>query len=88
MSDDAKVAQGPWRAVQQEDGDWEVRAIINSGNHYVLIAFDLTEAVAKKIAAAPDMLEILRRICGSYPGYIPDFVEGAYAAIDKAEGRG
>lgn len=39
------------------------------------------------IAAAPDMLVILRRIRDSYPGYIPDFIEAVNAIIVKIEGR-
>lgn len=62
MSDDAKVAAGPWRAHQQEDGDWEVRAIINEQDHYVLLAFDQNEPVARQMAAAPDLLAALLHV--------------------------
>lgn len=55
-----------------------------------LICGDSNEEIAanaRLIAAAPDMLAILKKIVVSFPGYIPDFVEAANAAIAKAEGE-
>lgn len=43
-------------------------------------------ANADLIAAAPDMLAVLKMIAASYPGYIPDFVEAVNEVIAKAEG--
>lgn len=44
-------------------------------------------ANARLVAAAPEMFDLLKRISQSYPGYIPDFVEGIVKLIAKAEGR-
>lgn len=77
---------GPWH--YQEGADAYTHIVRTPSNGFVCqLAQDTTgrsEARGRLIAAAPEMLAVLRRIRDSYRGYIPDFVEAVNAAIDKA----
>jgi hypothetical protein len=79
---------GPWK-IACESGDWFATL-----NDYAPIP--ATEANARLIAAAPDLLEALRDVIGWVPGGAAEMwhtdaptkaVERARAAIAKAEGK-
>lgn len=58
----AEHTAGEWFAkydTDDNDGSWEVRVYID-GSKYVLLAYGLTEANARQIAAVPEMLAALR----------------------------
>ena len=79
---------GPWR-IGDHKPYVEVWGPMRMNNYPILASMESEprEANAILMAAAPDMLALLKRIAESYRGYIPDFVEAVYSVIDKAEGR-
>lgn len=89
---ESKHTPGPWSVDpdDREGMEWNIH-IVAKDDRDMRICFMASngpvEANAHLIAAAPDMLAILQRIAVSYPGYIPDFIEGVYAVIDKATGE-
>ena len=92
---------GPWEVYEQEDGSDSIRTIKNEINQprYVVIPdqgicgkdVGQAEANARLIAAAPDLLEAVKRLIKDLepaymPGSIPGSIEAGCAAIAKAEG--
>lgn len=80
---------GPWKA-ETFAGKINVWPISKRKADGSAIAYDATDADARLIAAAPDMLAALILMCrsrGSVQPIPPDSAyEAAYAAIAKAEG--
>lgn len=93
MSTQTKTSHtpGPWRADRNVEGDWEIHAATEHSELSFWIATvhaetpkEQTEANARLIAAAPELLEIARRALE----YAPNEIEAnkCRAAIAKAEG--
>lgn len=94
-----KHMPGPWVASEQDNGEWVIEAADRHVNDWVVaIVCDncgdsSTEANARLIAAAPEMLEVLRDLLDAIERDIPDAVsittgpmQAARAAIVKATG--
>lgn len=87
---------GPW-ALVGEVGPMDVSLLryhwkvgqAESPNRGVALVFGDTEANARLIAAAPEMLRALRDVVGRYEGVqdLPHYVRVAQAAIAKVEGK-
>jgi len=104
-----KHTPGPWHYIGEEDGDFCVFAgddfIINIGDSPIieilnrpnmdLVAFDTTQANARLIAAAPDLLEACKEMVSFMKKYDAGFAYAGHAttkamrhmesAIAKAE---
>lgn len=94
----SKHTPGPWSAVADEDSariggcDWRIITPCSLDDHDALVSIwdrrdgEDVAANARLIAAAPDMLEALKKIVFDWDGE-PEDMADARAAIAKAEGR-
>lgn len=97
---ESKHTPGPWTAAEADQlGGWSVTAPdpfegAEPGDLYNITGGTMTDANARLIAAAPDLLQALREVLASVPlADEPEFADRfaaathiAFAAIRKAQG--
>lgn len=103
MTKTVKHTPGPWVAYHQSDHhEWQIGAGLppdkaDNDGHYELIVAETfgglgrddvqSDANARLIAAAPDLLEALKALRSACMGMVPDCADQVDAAIAKAEGE-
>ena len=79
-----KPAEGPWRVSwSRESQSW---LILNEDERMIATAFE-SETNARRIAATPDLLEVLSIFVDCYPAQIEPLKQRARHLIAKARGE-